>query len=150
MLSRSTGIFNKTVAGISDEKWLEQPGSDSNHMLWIAGHVVVSRASAAKLLGASWSAPWEKLFSRGSKRVDANDYPPGSEIQSAWQDVSEKLNVGLANATTETLSQPTPQGMPNLDGTVAGTISFLCLHEIYHVGQMGYLRKWLGYGQVIG
>lgn len=23
-------------------------------------------------------------------------------------------------------------------------------HETFHVGQMSYLRKWLGYGQAVG
>ena len=150
MFSRSTGMFSKTIDGIPPEKWILQPASDSNHLLWIAGHVIVHRGVAAKLLGAEWSAPWEKLFARGAKRVDADQYPPASDIQDAWNDVSEKLTTALANTNAEALGKPTFQRMPSLDGTIGGTVSFLCLHEIYHVGQMSYLRKWLGYGQVVG
>jgi hypothetical protein len=76
MFSRSTAIFSKIIDGIPSERWLVQPANDSNHLLWIAGHVVVHRGIAAKLLGTGWSAPWEKLFTRGAKRVDADQYPP--------------------------------------------------------------------------
>lgn len=41
MFSRSTAIFNKTIDGIPSERWLVQPAIDSNHLLWIAGHVIV-------------------------------------------------------------------------------------------------------------
>jgi hypothetical protein len=150
MFARSTAIFSRTINGIPAEKWLVQPSADSNHLLWIAGHVVVHRGLTARLLGAEWSAPWEKLFARGTKRVAADQYPPATDIEGAWEEVSEKLTTALAKANPQTLGHPALQGMPSLDGTAGGTVSFLCLHEIYHVGQMGYLRKWLGYGQVVG
>ena len=150
MFSRSTVMFDKAIAGIPPERWLVQPATDSNHLLWIAGHVVVHRGLAARLLGAEWSAPWEKLFARGTKRVDSDQFPPANDIQESWKKVSEKLTTALANANAQVLETPALQGMPTLDGSVGGTVSFLCSHEIYHVGQMGYLRKWLGYGQVVG
>jgi len=150
LFSRSSAIFGKTIDGIPAEKWLVQPSIDSNHLLWIAGHVVVHRGLAARLLGAEWSAAWEKLFARGQPRVGADQYPPAAHIQDAWKEVSEKLTAALAHADAQALANPALQGMPSLDGTVGGTLSFLCMHEIYHVGQMGYLRKWLGCGQVLG
>jgi len=150
MFERNTGFFEKTIEGIPDEKWFAQPGDDSNHLLWIAGHVVVHRAVVPKILGVEWSAPWEKLFSRGGKRIAADQYPSVSEIKSAWKEVSQKLTAALANARSDVLEKPSAKGMPSLDGSVGGTVGFLCLHEVYHAGQMGYLRKWLGFGQVLG
>jgi len=150
MFSRSTAIFSKTIDGIPAEKWLVQPSVDSNHLLWIAGHVVVHRGLAARLLGVEWSAAWEKLFARGKTRVGADQYPPAAHIQDAWKEVSEKLTSALANADAQALSNPALPGTPSLDGTVGGTLSFLCFHEIYHVGQMCYLGKWLGCGQALG
>jgi len=150
MFSRSTALFSKTIDGIPPERWLVQPSAESNHMLWIAGHVVVHRGLTTRLLGGEWSAPWEKLFARGTRRVGADRYPSASHIQEAWTEVSEKLTTALATVNAQALANPAVQGTPSLDGTLGGAISFLCLHEIYHVGQMGYLRKWLGYGQVVG
>lgn len=143
-------LFEKTVQGLSDEKWLAQPGPDSNPLLWIAGHVVVHRALVPRIAGIEWSVPWEKLFSRGATRVAPEAYPAPAEILRAWNEVSAKLSPAFDQMTPELLSRPKFEGALSLDGTVAGTVSVLSLHEAYHIGQMGYLRKWLGYGQTIG
>ena len=118
MFSRSTAIFNKTIDGIPSERWLVQPSADSNHLLWIAGHVVVHRGLAARLLGAEWSAPWQKLFARGTKRVEPGQYPPARDIQDAWNEVSEKLTRALGNANAQALGNPAREGMTSFDGTV--------------------------------
>jgi uncharacterized damage-inducible protein DinB len=145
----NTDLFMRTLKGIPPDRLLAQPGNDSNHLLWIAGHVVVHRARVLQLLGQEWSAPWEELFARGSKLAAAEQYPAIEELVRAWDDVSGRLASSLANASAEALGEPVSKGM-TLDGKVSGKIAFLSLHETYHVGQMGYLRKWLGFGAAIG
>ncbi len=93
---------------------------------------------------------WFQLFPRGSRRVPAEQYPRPAEILDAWKDVSAKLPLALDRMTPELLSKPASGGARSVDGTVGGTVSLLSFHEVYHIGQMGYLRKWLGYGQVVG
>jgi uncharacterized damage-inducible protein DinB len=145
----NTDLFHRAIKGIPPGRLLERPGDDSNHLLWIAGHVVVHRARVLKLLGQEWSAPWEGLFVRGAKLVDADQYPGIDELVQAWDDVSGRLPSTLANASPESLAEPVSKGV-TLDGKISGQISFLALHESYHVGQMAYLRKWLGFGQAVG
>ncbi len=36
MFSTNTDILERTINGVPPEKWLAQPGDDSNHLLWIA------------------------------------------------------------------------------------------------------------------
>ncbi len=150
MFRTNTQLFEKATQGIPPEKWLVGPGNDSNHLLWIAGHVVVHRAIIIKLLGLESSAPWAKLFTRGAKLVAPEQYPEPGEIQRAWDDVSQKLSASLSSVAAGVLAKPAPRESPSFDRTVGGQVAFLCLHETYHVGQMSYLRKWLGYGQVVG
>lgn len=149
-LKSNNQLFEKSTQGIPAEKWLAQPGGDSNHLLWIAGHLVVHRALIPKLLGREWSAPWEKLFVRGAKLVPPEQLPGVDEVRRAWGEVSDLLTASLANASPEALAQPMKEKRPSFDGTVSGSIAFLSFHETYHLGQMSYLRKWLGYGQVVG
>jgi len=145
----NTGLFRRTIDGIPPERLLEAPGNDSNHLLWIAGHVVVHRAVVLKILGKEWSAAWEGLFVRGARLTDPEKYPGIDELLQTWADVSDKLATSLADASPEALAEPVSRGM-TLDGKVSGRIAFLALHESYHVGQMAYLRKWLGFGQAVG
>lgn len=149
-LKSNTQLFKQSTTGIPPEKWLARPGGESNHLLWIAGHVVVHRALIPKLLGREWSAPWEKLFARGTPLAAAEQLPSVDEVQRAWTEVTELLKASLAGAPAEVVAQPVTKPFPSLDGTVAGSIAFLSFHETYHLGQMSYLRKWLGYGQVAG
>jgi hypothetical protein len=48
------------------------------------------------------------------------------------------------------LSAKCPRDFPIADKTMRGAITFLAYHEGYHVGQMAYLRKLLGKGQLVG
>jgi uncharacterized damage-inducible protein DinB len=145
----NTGLFKKTIQEIPPDRWFVSPGNDSNHLMWIAGHLVVHRALVPKMLGEEWSAPWEGLFTRGAKLAAPEEYPETAEIVRAWDEVSGKLSSSLGSASEEALAQPVPKGV-TLDGKISGKIAFLSLHESYHMGQMAYLRKWLGHGQTVG
>ncbi|HEV2349641.1 MAG TPA: DinB family protein [Terriglobia bacterium] len=147
----NTGLFKRTTEGIPRERWLEKPGKDSNHLLWVAGHVTFSRGQIVNTLGTPWTDPWAGLFAGGTKPAEQNSYPDPVEIARVWDEVSEKLAAALEAATPEALAKPAPAGRaPQFDGLVSGKIAFLSLHEAYHMGQMGFLRKWLGYGQTVG
>jgi hypothetical protein len=150
MFQANAQSFEKGIAGIPDDHWLVQPSNNSNHLTWVAGHIVVMRAIVPRMLGLSWSAPWENLFLRGARLVPEEQYPAPAEIQRAWRQVSDKLSAALASVSAETLAKPVPNHAHSLDGKVGGSIALLSLHETYHVGQAGYLRKWLGYGQAVG
>jgi hypothetical protein len=145
----NTDLFRRAIQGIPPDRLLDRPGDDSNHLLWIAGHVVVHRAMVLRILGQEWTAPWEGLFVRGAKLAAPGEYPPIEEIVEAWDEVSPRLSSSPASASPESLAEPVSKGI-TLDGKTSGKIAFLSLHETYHVGQMAYLRKWLGFGQAVG
>jgi uncharacterized damage-inducible protein DinB len=115
-------------------------------MLFIVGHVIATRGMVLRLLGASWSAPWESLFGRGAPLAERDQYPSVKEILAAWDDVCRRVPEALQSATTETLSSAPPPDLPTFDGKLGGVIAFLGFHEAYHVGQVAYLRRWLGHG----
>ncbi len=146
----NNGLYDRLIKGIPAEQWLTQPGDDSNHLLWVTGHMTVVRAVALPILGVEWSVPWQQLFRRGEKRIGNDQYPPVAEVQNAWREVSDRLLQALPQASPDLLNKPVEKGKPSIDGTVGGTIGFLCLHESYHLGQVGFIRKWLGYGQGLG
>lgn len=102
------------------------------------------------MLGSEWSRSWARLFVRGAKQVNQEQYPKPEEVVNAWDDVSSKLTAALEDVSPEILSKPAPQGIPSFDGKLSGAMAFFSIHESYHIGQMGYLRKWLGYGQAVG
>lgn len=146
----NTEIVNKAIAGVEPEHWLKQPGDDSNHLLWMLGHVVVHRGMVLNKLGVDWSSSWAPLFARGAERADTANYPTTEEMQAAWQQVSETLSAALKEPPADVLAQEVPKGSLSFDGKISGLVAFLALHDSYHTGQISYLRKWLGYGQTVG
>jgi len=150
MFKFNTDIINKAIAEVKDEDWFRTPGDDSNHLLWMLGHVVVHRGMVLKLFGTDWNTSWSPLFARGSERVDATQYPSIDEMRDAWNQISEQLKTTLNESSAETLGSSAPEGMPSFDKTVSGSVAFFAFHDCYHTGQMSFLRKWLGYGQTVG
>ena len=74
--------------------------------------------------------------------VEPEKYPPIEEIRNRWEQVTDTVRGRLNELTAEELSEPgkrLPIEMPDL----LGGFTFLVWHESYHVGQMGYVRKWL-------
>jgi hypothetical protein len=150
-LFRATGdLFHRGLEGVSREDLVRRPHDGSNPLLWIAGHALSSRISLTKVCGENIENPWGKIFARGAT-VDADvSYPEVSEIIALWDNVTEALMKRLEALDDADLSGPSPFPIPTPDNTKRGAIAFLNFHETYHIGQIAYLRKWLGYSALIG
>ncbi len=150
MYRANTDIISKAIADVRPEDWFRKPGEDSNHMMWLLGHVIVHRAHVITSLGGQWDRSWAPLFARGTQRGDDAQYPPVDEMLAAWNDISEQLKTTLRAASKDVLDQPAAEGPPSFDKKLSGTVAFFAFHDTYHTGQLSFLRKWLGYGQTVG
>src|SRR2546427_7638311 len=104
MFKTNTDIVKKAIDGILPEHWFLRPGDDSNHLMWVAGHLVVHRGAVVKSLGAEWETSWSSLFTRGAKLATPEQYPVVEEVRRAWDHVSGKLLTSLP-ALPQTHSQ---------------------------------------------
>ena len=147
---RNEALLAKAIEGLNTEQWSTRPGECSNSALWIVGHMVWARSRALKLLGTSWTAPWLQQFERGAKPTEAVKYPQADEILLAWEELSTIFPLALEAAHSEAMAAPAPEPSPSFDGTVGGMVSFLAMHETYHVGQVVYVRRLLGHERVVG
>jgi hypothetical protein len=117
-------------------------------MIWLAGHIVDTRAVVVHLLGEELPRPWKELFTLGSVVGDRAQYPPVSDLQIGMDEVSDRLKAALGTVDDAFLAQPhSGLGLPN-SVTRADEFAFFAQHEAYHVGQMAYLRKALGHGRL--
>jgi uncharacterized damage-inducible protein DinB len=147
---RNESFLAKAIEGLTAEQWQTRPGDSANSALWIVGHMVWARSRVLKLLGVSWTAPWLPLFERGSKPVDPAQYPPSEQVLIAWNELAAALPPALESASAADIAAPAPEPSPSFDGTIGGMVSFLAMHETYHVGQVVYLRRLLGHERVTG
>jgi len=150
MFRANTDIISKAIADVRPEDWFRKPGDDSNHLMWVLGHVVVHRGKVLKTLGGEWDNSWEPMFARGAQRTDDAAYPTIDEMREAWDQISQQLKTILREAPADVLAQPAPEGSPSFDKKMSGIVAFYAFHDTYHAGQVSFLRKWLGYGQTVG
>jgi uncharacterized damage-inducible protein DinB len=92
-----------------------------------------------------WSKPWVSHFGRGAKKENTGQYPSPQEMLAAFEEVSAALTAGLENASAEAMAAAAPPKTPPNDGTIGGILDFMAFHETYHVGQVAFLRCWLGH-----
>jgi hypothetical protein len=142
------GMLGRVLTAVNGEQWLRAPSDACNPPLWILGHIVWTRSRLFEMLGSPWQLPWFAEFGRGAARPDAAAYPAPAEILAAWQQSGPLLTTALESATAETLARP--NNPPSIDGTFAGMIDFLAVHETYHIGQLSYACRWLGLDRVFG
>lgn len=148
MFKDNSEVVTRALEGIPHEQWMRRPSDASNSPMWVVGHLIWARGALLRTLGSKWTLHWAKLFARGAKPEEILEYPPIEEMRERWGNACQELATLLPNLTPEFLAKP--HDRPTFDGTVGGYIAFLAFHETYHVGQLGYLHKWLGYGQLAG
>ena len=149
-LEVNTGLIGMVLKDMPEEQIVLHPDGKGNSMQWIVGHLVISRYTIGGLIGMSDSSPWDVIVDRGAEVKDALNYPPMAEITVEWENVTAKLLPALAELTAATADNESPIKFPTSDKTVLGGIGFLSLHESYHVGQLAYLRTFLGHPQLVG
>jgi len=148
MFKTSTDLLEKATEGISPEQWFLKPCDACNHLMWVMGHLIWARGNLLKTLGSDGALPWAPQFARGAKPEEIVNFPQVEEVRKAWSDVSARLATCLAGVPSEVLEKQ--HDKPTFDGKTGGFVAFLAFHEAYHVGQVGYLRKWLGHGPLAG
>lgn len=145
----TTNLFIKAMSGVDAREAMRRPGPVSNPLLWMAGHVAQFRSRMLTLVGVPRDFPWGNIFDTGAKVGPAELYPSPDEVVAYWEEMSELLMDRLAALTEEDLAVPPSARVPTTDATLRGAIGYFSLHEAYHVGQMGYVRKWLGMSPII-
>ncbi len=139
------GFYLKMLEGISANHLLEKVNLNNSNLLWIAGHVNLSRYFACKLIREDIKSSFEELFNRGAKYDTGTEYPDITEITNEWEKVSEVMMNRLGTINEKELKEIGPFSFPIKENNRINNLSMFLMHESYHIGQMGYLRKMLGY-----
>jgi hypothetical protein len=146
----NTQLVGNVFKGLTQSQISTRPSQESNSMHWILGHLVNSRYGAAQLLGSKLEHPFGEKFSRGSSDSDPGSYPDLETLLSHWERISTELDDRFASISQDDLDNPVDRSFPGVENTVLGGVSFLHLHESYHVGQLAYIRRILGESQLVG
>jgi hypothetical protein len=151
IFNANTALLSKAFDGVGPDQLWHRPSLENNPMLWIAGHMVGTRALMLQILGDPLDTGWGTLFGRGAVLGDEARYPSRDEVLKVHATVAARVQAKLLSMTADQLGAaatagPKPAGV----STVGEQIGFFALHDSYHLGQLGYIRKALGLPNLVG
>jgi hypothetical protein len=152
IFSFNDDLLLQALEGLTQDELWKAPTDRNNAMLWVAGHVVQTRAMVLQLLGEPVDTGWGKLFDRGAPAPtigEVSHYPSRQDIERVMRDVSPRLRAKLASLSDEYLGGPARLQVPGTK-TVADELAFFALHDSYLAGQLAHIRKGLGYPGLAG
>lgn len=135
-------LLELNSAGLTEELAAKRPASGVASAAWIVGHLVATRRRILKLLGGqpTEDPAWELHYARGG---------PGSPAHLDWAALMEAFRAtdpalkaafqDLADWDRPTLNPALGQEQP-----LEQVLAFLFMHESYHLGQIGVVRKLHG------
>ena len=149
IFSFSDSLVFQALDGLTHQELWRPLTPSNNPLLWVAGHIVQTRAMVLQILGEQADTGWGALFDRGAKIGEPKDYPSGPEVARVMREISPRLHAALAALQDEQLNRPASLPIPGLK-TLTDELAFFALHDAYHVGQLAYVRKGLGYPGLAG
>ncbi|MGH1517708.1 hypothetical protein [Chryseobacterium sp. JK1] len=127
-------VITLNIESITNEESMIFPNGEANCMNWILGHIIYIRNAFLNVLGEEsiWDKEKFSCYNRGEIPLNRKDELISFEdLKSYLQQSQDKLITKLSS-------------LESFDSEKIKDISALSLHEIYHSGQLGYLRRILG------
>jgi uncharacterized damage-inducible protein DinB len=138
-------VTTRNVEGIDHDESLRPDGTGKT-IHWILGHMTATRCSLLRFLGAEsiWTADEIALFQRGAAPSEAS--AAAMTFDRMVADYGKTQDTILARLGTMSDEDFAKKGSPKgLGGETTGEqISAFLLHEAYHAGQIGILRRTIG------
>ena len=149
ILELNASLFRRALEGIDQAAAERRPNDHTNSLAFIACHALDARFYLMKLAGHERTNPWQTLFDAATDISTMKEYPPLYEIMAEWDELHEATLACMEGLSTVELDAESPAPFPTEDTSILGAIAFLAFHEAYHVGQMGLVRKYLGFEPVV-
>ncbi|MDA7951870.1 MAG: DinB family protein [Pirellulaceae bacterium] len=141
------------IDSIEEEHWFCIPEGCVTHLAWQIGHLSMAQYMLTLFRVRGRQNDDEKFiprkflkkFLKGTEPdADQKSYPTAAEILEVFMKTHDRVITELATFSDEQLVEPVI--MPYaVEPTQLGSILFCSHHEMLHAGQIGLLRRRLGY-----
>jgi uncharacterized damage-inducible protein DinB len=141
---------------ISPADWFRQPTEGVTHVAWQVGHLAMAQYGLClfRMRGRQsvdlelMSSSFRKKFSKGTTPTPGPDaYPSVEEIRGVFDAVYRQAMTELPQTAESVLQEPIDEPWA-VEPTKLGGLIFCACHEMMHAGQLGLLRRLLGYSSV--
>lgn len=142
--------FHNSLDGFTDQETNQRLNKNMNHVKYLAGHLLNAQYGIGTAVAAKFDRKWDDLFA-GLSKTRAQDnfpYPNINEIMDEWNKLYALIRSNFEALSDEMLSAEMPGGGKGksgiFDSSIGDYIAFLNLHQMYHIGQIGILRRGFG------
>jgi hypothetical protein len=141
------GLLDQTPAA----DWFRLPAGGVSHVGWQVGHIAFSeyRLALWRIRGAQpeddclFTPAFKRLFGANSV-PQANTAYASEEVRSVLDRVHAQVLLELPRLDETELDQPVPHPHPYVKTKLLALL-WCAHHEMLHAGQIGLLRRHLGY-----
>ena len=140
----NTRNFLNCLEGMDEDQAGWRAGEDTNSAAYIALHVLDSRHFLARTIGLALEHKLGAAAKEARNNPRTANLPSIEDIRREWKSVTGEARARLAQLGTPDLGNLVETKLPMEDKTVLGIIAFNMMHESYHIGQLGLLRKQVG------
>ncbi|MCP4580081.1 MAG: DinB family protein [candidate division Zixibacteria bacterium] len=139
LIKYNTGYLTKHLTNMDKARLVFRPNQRHNPIIWILGHLVVSRGSLLELLGETPNLyELNCLFSSGTKPLnDQSKYPEPEKLMRYMSQFGANLVRHLNEAGDDLLNRQVWGAYDNIGKYLVNAY----IHETYHVGQINYLMS---------
>ncbi|HET7434803.1 MAG TPA: DinB family protein [Thermoanaerobaculia bacterium] len=139
-------IATANLAGITHEESIVRAAGGGNSINWVLGHVIATRCDVIPALHqpAPWSDAETRLYRRGMALAAEPEYLPLDELRRAFEESQTSLLAGIATTSEEQFAANAPFNPGGQPETLGSLLMKIAIHEAYHLGQTGILRRMLG------
>lgn len=151
MMKINQQAIKKLVDDVTEEESLERGVYGYNHIRWQIGHLVHCQVIILKSLGEKTGdfGNYKELFGGGSKIADdPSVYPSLAELGAQLYELQTRAIAATEKIPESDLKKEVDWGERKAPAWQA--ISFLCMHDFYHSGQIVNMRKILRREQPFG
>ncbi len=139
--------------GLPAADWYRMPAHGVTHIGWQLGHLAFSqyRLALERIRGPHpddadlLTTSFLESFGRDSvPDPDATNCPPPEEVRTGFDRIHERVLAELPSVADEALDEP-PAAPHMLCKTKLECLHWCSHHEAVHAGQIGLIRRLLGY-----
>jgi hypothetical protein len=143
----------RLLDGFRPEDWFHLPPGGVTHVAWQVGHLSFAqfRMALLRLRGSRpddakvYPTEFDKLFGRMSvPDADASKYPGMAEIRRVFDRVHRRVLEEVPKLPEAELDAPVSPPHP-IAKTKFWSLLWCAQHEMVHAGQIGLIRRQLGY-----
>ncbi len=145
MVNTNQAVLKRLLDDVTPEDSMVRGEEQLNHICWLVGHLLNTNINALSLAGVTVEdyQKWGKIFGGGSEISDDPSVYP------SWVDLRERL-FRIYEQMKGTYSRLSDDELARMVGDDKGKVplwqrlSFFCMHDFYHAGQIVHMRKILG------